>query len=41
MWAELYGFPLYNTSAANGTGITDMFQVRTLVPYLKSFGTDK
>jgi len=26
VWAELYGFPHYSTSAGNGTGITDMFQ---------------
>jgi len=26
VWAELYGFPYYSTSAANGSGITEMFQ---------------
>jgi hypothetical protein len=27
LWAELYGFPYYDTSASTGFGITDMFQV--------------
>lgn len=26
LWAELYGFPYYDTSASTGYGITDMFQ---------------
>ena len=30
VWAELYGFPYYSTSAANGSGITEMFQVTKL-----------
>jgi hypothetical protein len=31
LWAELYGFPYYDTSASTGFGITDMFQVRHLL----------
>ena len=29
LWAELHGFTYFETSANNGLGVTDMFQVRT------------
>ena len=28
LWAELHGFTYFETSANNGLGVTDMFQVR-------------
>ena len=30
LWAELHGFTYFETSANNGLGVTDMFQVRTV-----------
>ena len=29
LWAELHGFTYFETSANNGLGVTDMFQVST------------